>query len=117
MTIHMGTVIWSLPTEQLNITVEPDQNAGWVSPEPGNHWYNLNDIVILEAGTRRCFEGYWYNFDHWTGPVANSNATKTTIAMNGGNKEVTAVFTSTGQDCGGEINRDGKASNRSVCCL
>ena len=109
---YMGVVIWNLPvpaTEQLTISVQPAEAAPLVTPSVGIHFYEPNDVVSLNATVGGCAGGSSYDFDYWTGPAADPGSASTTVTMDGGAKEVTAVFAdSTCQNCDGIIEHYGQ---------
>jgi hypothetical protein len=72
-------------TYDLTMAVDP-VSAGTTSPAVGLHTYDENEIVPIIATAE---EGY--EFDHWSGSVADPDAASTTVEMNA-NKTVTAYF-------------------------
>lgn len=62
--------------------------AGWGNTDPsiGNHDYNENTVVTIEA-----LPNTGYRFVQWLGAVANQGAISTTVLMDG-DKTVTAIF-------------------------
>jgi hypothetical protein len=72
-------------TYDLTMAVDP-VSAGTTEPAVGLHTYDENEIVPIIATAE---EGY--EFDHWSGSVADPDAASTTVEMNA-NKTVTAYF-------------------------
>src|SRR5690554_841380 len=73
-------------TTTYTLTVQVEGN-GTVTPAPGAHEYEEGTIVNLEATA-----GEGYEFSHWTGDVADTQNSVTTVTMDA-DKTVTAVFT------------------------
>ncbi|MDZ7374991.1 MAG: T9SS type A sorting domain-containing protein, partial [candidate division KSB1 bacterium] len=69
----------------LTMAVEPI-DAGTTDPPPGNHSYGSGSVVTIIA-----IPATGYNFDHWSGDVADSHNDTTTVMMNA-NKTITAHF-------------------------
>ena len=69
----------------LTVTITP-QNGGQVLPAVGDHEYDHGTVVDLNAIAAEGFE-----FDKWTGDVADPNNASTTITMDA-DKTVDAVF-------------------------
>jgi len=69
----------------LTVQVNPSE-GGTTNPVVGEHSYAENTKVNITATPAAGYE-----FDNWTGDVADSNSASTTVTMNG-NKTVTANF-------------------------
>jgi len=70
-----------VPKVALNIeinTVGGSGAGGTVSPSAGVYYYNEGTVVPISASA---FAGF--NFTGWTGPVANTGVTSTTVTMTG----------------------------------
>ena len=81
------TVIVDNPvaTHELTVEMEPAE-GGTTTPSAGAHFYPENDVVNIFADPAS-----GYDFDHWSGDVANPGNTSTTITMDS-DKTVTAHF-------------------------
>ena len=77
-------------TYELTMAVEPVA-SGTTDPAVGVHTYPEDEVVAVTANA-----GVGYEFDHWTGDVADPNAASTTVTMDG-DKTVTAHFVPVGQ--------------------
>ena len=73
-------------TYELTMAVDPTA-GGTTDPSVGAHTYPEDEIVALTA-----YAGAGYEFDHWSGDVADPNSASTTVTMDG-DKTVTAHFT------------------------
>jgi uncharacterized repeat protein (TIGR02543 family) len=69
------------------MAVDPTE-GGTTDPAVGVHTYPEDETVSIEA-----FANAGYEFDHWTGDVADPNSASTTVTMDG-DKTVTAHFSS-----------------------
>jgi uncharacterized repeat protein (TIGR02543 family) len=72
-------------TYELTMAVDPT-GGGTTDPAVGVHTYPENEVVAVTATPNAGYE-----FDHWTGDVANPNSASTTVTMDG-DKTVTAHF-------------------------
>jgi uncharacterized repeat protein (TIGR02543 family) len=80
-----------LPTTyELTMAVDPTA-GGTTDPVVGAHTYPEDEIVAVTA-----YPNAGYEFDHWTGDVADPNAASTTVTMDG-DKTVTATFVPAGE--------------------
>jgi len=84
---HLYTIEGGPTTYDLTLAVDPS-GSGTTDPVVGVHTYVEGAVVAITATPN---EGY--EFDHWTGDVADPNAASTTVTMDG-EKTVTAHFTS-----------------------
>ena len=76
-------------TYDLTMAVDP-AGSGATDPAAGVHTYSEGEVVAITATPNAGYE-----FDHWTGAVADPNAASTTVMMDG-NKTITAHFVPTG---------------------
>ena len=72
-------------TYELTMAVDP-AGGGTTTPAVGVHTYPEDEVVAITATPNAGYE-----FDHWTGDVADPNAASTTVTMDG-DKTVTAHF-------------------------
>ena len=72
-------------TYDLTMAVDP-AGSGATDPAAGVHTYSEGEVVAITATPNAGYE-----FDHWTGAVADPNAASTTVTMDG-DKTVTAHF-------------------------
>jgi uncharacterized repeat protein (TIGR02543 family) len=93
-------------TYKLTISVDPE-GSGTTNPSVGDHNYNENTIVNLNA-----LPASGYQFDSWTGNVGNTSQPTTTITM-GSDQIVTAHFieSSTIPGKAGDMNGDGMVNS------
>lgn len=74
-----------IPQYTLSLSINPT-NGGSANISAGDHEYNVNSVITLEA-----YPNTGYQFDYWEGDVANPNSPTTTITMSS-NKSVTLHF-------------------------
>jgi len=80
-----------LPTTyELTMAVDPTA-GGTTDPTVGVHTYPEDEVVAITA-----YASAGYEFDHWTGDVADPNSATTTVTMDG-DKTVTAYFVPAGE--------------------
>jgi hypothetical protein len=73
------------PLYTLTMAVDPS-GGGTTTPAVGDHTYEEDELVAISATP-----AVGYEFDHWSGDVANPNEPSTTVTMDG-DKTVTAHF-------------------------
>lgn len=102
---HSFTINPNTPSQNYNLSlnVEP-AGSGTTSPSAGTHTYSENTVVNLVATPAS-----GYRFDHWTGNVANTSASATTITMTS-DQSVTAHFTAI-TSVKGDLNGDNEANS------
>ena len=111
-TAASGTYYWAIaavpinpaavgPTHNLTMAVSPS-GTGSTSPAVGVHAYVEGTVVNISA-----IPNSGYQFDHWTGDVADPDSASTTVTMNS-DKTVTAYFVEAPPS--GEVTLDGAVS-------
>ena len=88
VTMNSDKTVTAVFTEQvMEYTLTIDVSGGGsTQPSTGAHTYNAGSVVNISASA---FTGW--EFDHWTGDVADPNSVFTTVTMDG-DKMVTAFF-------------------------
>jgi hypothetical protein len=102
-TVAHAFTIPAQATYDLVMSVAPAA-AGTTQPAVGTHAYLENETVSISAAAA---DGYV--FSHWSGDVADPNATDTTITMDG-DEAVTAYFIPASNVLG-DVNGDGMANS------
>ena len=102
------TATYTVPSPEqfyhLTTAVAPT-GGGTTNPAVGVHSYLENSLVSISASPASGYE-----FEYWTGDVADVHSITTTVTMNG-DKTVTAYFSAVSASILGDVNNDGSANS------